>query len=330
MAIRVIKPGAYTTVQDTGRYGYQRYGVPVGGSMDRFAGALANILCGNPWDAALLEISFHGTRLFFDEDHLVAFTGGGARAFTDEGAELPMNRAIFIPQFSVIDTRYHPEGSRLYMALAGGIDVTNVMNSRSSYPPAGVDHQLRDKEIYRTLPVSAWAGKVMAELGGRKVSAAKWGPADPMISYGAGEVRAMKGPEWERFGSARLSGFFAGSFGISRDSDRMGYRLDSLPGTESPALTEPYEMISTAVTKGTVQVVPGGELMVLMSDAQTTGGYPRIAQVIAADLPLLAQKKPGDTIVFREVSAGKAEELYLTQIRDLLRLEKNCKAKYIG
>lgn len=329
MAIRVIKPGAYTTVQDTGRYGHQRYGVPVSGSMDRFAGALANILCGNPWDAALLEISFHGTRLFFDEDHLVAFTGGGARAFTEEGMELPMDRTIFIPQFSVIDIRYHPEGSRLYMAMAGGMDIPVVMGSRSSYPPVGADHQLRDKGIYRTLPASEWAGKVMGQLKGRKVNAAKWGPADAMMAYGSHEVRVMKGPEWDRFSAASRTAFFNGGFIISRDSDRMGYRLESEKGKERPSLREPHDMISTAVTKGTVQVVPGGELMILMSDAQTTGGYPRIAQVIAADLPLLAQKRPGEQILFREVSEAMAEDLYLRQIRDLLRLEKNCKAKYI-
>jgi antagonist of KipI len=330
MAIRVIKPGAFTTVQDTGRYGNQRYGVPVGGSMDRYAGAVANILCGNSWDAGLLEICFHGTRLFFDADHLVAFTGGGARACTDDGDELPINRSIFIPQFSVIDTRYHPSASRLYMAVAGGLDVARVMNSRSSYPPAGVDHQLKDKDIFAVLPASEWAGQVMDQLHGRKVNVAKWGPADHMISYDSDVIRVMKGPEWDRFDAASQAGFFMKGFSISRNSNRMGYRLEADPQAERLSLLEPHEMISTAVTKGTIQVVPGGEPLVLMSDAQTTGGYPRIAQVIAADLPLLAQKKPGDTIVFREVSPEKAEELYLGQIRDLLRLEKNLKAKFIG
>lgn len=329
MAIRVIKPGAFTTVQDTGRYGYQRYGVPVGGSMDRYAGAVANILCGNSWDAALLEISFHGTKLFFDEDHLVSFTGGGARAFTDDGEELPINRSVFIPQFSVIDTRYHPSASRFYMAVAGGINAAKVMNSRSSYPPAGVDHQLKDKDIYAIMPASEWADKVMEQLRCKKVNAAKWGPADHMISYYSNVIRVMRGPEWERFDAASQIDFFRRSFCISRNSDRMGYRLEPDPHAEHLSLREPHEMISTAVTKGTIQVVPGGEPLVLMSDAQTTGGYPRIAQVIAADLPLLAQKKPGDSIVFQEVSPEKAEELYLRQIKDLLRLEKNLKAKFI-
>jgi antagonist of KipI len=329
MGIRIIKPGVFTTVQDTGRYGYQRYGVPVSGSMDRYAGAVANILCGNSWDAALLEIAMHGTKLFFDEDHLVCFTGGGSRACLEEGEELPLNRTIFIPQFTVIDTRYHPVGSRLYMAIGGGIDVEKVMGSRSSYPAAGIDHQLKDKDIFRTMPCSAWACKIMDDLRCRKVNVAKWGPADSMISYSGNEIRVMRGPEWQMFDEASKRAFYKNDYVISRNSNRMGYGLEQVDANEQLVLRAPHEMISTAVTKGTVQVIPQGSPLILMSDAQTTGGYPRIAQVVAADLPLLAQKKPGETVRFVEVSPAKAEELYVVQIKDLLRLEKNLKAKLI-
>jgi antagonist of KipI len=329
MGIRVIKPGAYTSIQDTGRYGYQRYGVPVSGSMDRYAGAVANILCGNTWDSAVLEINFHGTKLFFDEDHLIAFTGGGSRACTENGELLPINRTIFVPQFSVIDTCYHAAASRLYMAIDGGVNVSKVMNSRSSYLPAGVDNQLKDKDIFKTLRSSEWAVKVMDQLRCRKINAAKWGPADSMIAYDNKVIRAMRGPEWDRFNMESQTVFFNSEYGISRTSDRMGYRLDMDQYASPLGLAEPRDMISTAVTKGTVQVVPQGSPLVLMSDAQTTGGYPRIAQVIAADLPLLAQKKPGDNIIFQEVSSEKAEDIYLAQIKDLLRLEKNLKAKFL-
>lgn len=325
MGIRIIKPGPFTTIQDTGRYGFQRYGVPVGGSMDRFAAALAKILCGVSWDAAVLEISFAGTKLFFDEDHLVAFTGGGARAYTEEGEELPLNRTIFIPQFSVIDTRYHPEGSRLYMAIDGGIDVPKVMRSRSTYLPAGINYQLKDKDIYKTLPPSAWAREIMEQMRCKKINAAKWGPKDAMIHYGSTSLRVMQGPEWPMFAEQSHQAFQSKAFVISRASDRMGFRFDQ-PG-EALTLHRPHEMISTAVTKGTVQVIPDGSPLVLMSDAQTTGGYPRIAQVLAADLPILAQKKPGESVSFTMVSDDEAEELYLAQIRELLRLEKNLRTK---
>lgn len=325
MGIRIIKPGPFTTIQDTGRYGYQRYGVPVGGSMDRFAAALAKILCGATWDAAVLEISFAGTKLFFDEDHLVAFTGGGARAYTDDGEELPLNRTIFIPQFSVIDTRYHPDGSRLYMAIDGGIDVPKVMRSRSTYLPAGINYQLKDKDIFKTLPPSTWATEIMEQMRCKKILAAKWGAKDAMIDYASPVLRVMQGPEWQLFSTRAQEIFQAKEFVISRSSDRMGFRFDH-PG-EALRLQGLHEMISTAVTKGTVQVIPDGSPLVLMSDAQTTGGYPRIAQVVAADLPILAQKKPGEAVSFSLVSDDEAEELYLAQIRELLRLEKNLRTK---
>jgi antagonist of KipI len=135
----------------------------------------------------------------------------------------------------------------------------------------------------------------------------------------------MQGPEWPMFSTAARDAFQSKAFVIARASDRMGFRFDH-PG-EALALHSPHEMISTAVTKGTVQVIPDGSPLVLMSDAQTTGGYPRIAQVLAADLPILAQKKPGDALSFVLVSDDDAEELYLAQIRDLLRLEKNLRTK---
>lgn len=325
MGIRIIKPGPFTTIQDTGRYGYQRYGVPVGGSMDRFAAALGKILCGVAWDAAVLEISFAGTKLFFDEDHLVAFTGGGARAYTEEGEELPLNRTIFIPQFTVIDTRYHDVGSRLYMAIDGGIDVPRVMGSRSTYLPAGINYQLKDKDIFKTLPPSAWAKEIMDRMRCKKVNAAKWGPKDAMIHYSSPVLRVMQGPEWPMFSMQAQEVFQSAAFVISRASDRMGFRFEQ--AGEPLTLHAPHEMISTAVTKGTVQVIPDGSPLVLMSDAQTTGGYPRIAQVLAADLPILAQKKPGEAVRFTLVTDEDAEELYLAQIRELLRLEKNLRAK---
>ena len=329
MGIRVIKPGVFTSIQDTGRYGYQRFGVPVSGSMDRYAGAVSNILCGNSWDTAVLEINFHGTKLFFDEEHIISFTGGGARACTEDGELLPINRAIYIPQYSVIDTCYHSSGSRLYMAVAGGIDVPRVMNSRSSYPPAGVNYQLKDKDIFKSLQPSDLARKIMDILRCKKIHAAKWGPADSMIDYTNEFIRAMNGPEWEYFDSKAHSIFFNTPFCISRASDRMGYRLEMKNPTLPLQLSQPHEMISTAVTKGTVQVVSEGSPLILMSDAQTTGGYPRIAQIIAADIPLLAQKKPGESIRFVSVSQEEAEFLYLNQIKDLLRLEKNLKAKFL-
>lgn len=327
MGIRIIKPGPFTTIQDTGRYGFQRYGVPVGGSMDRFAAAMAKILCGTSWDAAVLEISFPGTKLFFDEDHLVSFTGGGAMACTEDGEALPLNRTIFIPQYTVIDTRYHEEGSRLYMGIDGGIDVPAVMGSRSSYPPAGIHYQLKDKDIFKTLPPSAWATQIMELMRGKKIVAARWGPKDAMINYGASEIRVMKGPEWGLFTAAAQENFVSHPFVISRASDRMGFRFDLC--RDDMKLPAPHEMISTAVTKGTVQVIPDGSPVVLMSDAQTTGGYPRIAQVVAADLPILAQKKPGEGVRFVVVTEDEAEDLYLAQIRDLLRMEKNLKAKIL-
>lgn len=211
------------------------------------------------------------------------------------------------------------------MAIDGGIDVPKVMRSRSTYLPAGINYQLKDKDIYKTLPPSAWAREIMEQMRCKKINAAKWGPKDAMIHYGSTSLRVMQGPEWPMFAEQSHQAFQSKAFVISRASDRMGFRFDQ-PG-EALTLHRPHEMISTAVTKGTVQVIPDGSPLVLMSDAQTTGGYPRIAQVLAADLPILAQKKPGESVSFTMVSDDEAEELYLAQIRELLRLEKNLRTK---
>jgi antagonist of KipI len=216
------------------------------------------------------------------------------------------------------------------MAIDGGIDVPTVMNSRSAYGPAGADYQLKDKDIMRTLPPSPWGLKIKEMLKCKKVHAARWWPVDAGMNYYSDVIRVTRGPEWDRFDASSQEAFFHDAFAISRNSDRMGYRLEVQgPLSATLLLKDHSEMISTAVTKGTIQVMHEGSPMVLMSDAQTTGGYPRIAQVIAADLPLLAQKKPGEAFVFEQVSAEKAEELYLRQIKDLLRLEKNLKAKFL-
>jgi antagonist of KipI len=165
------------------------------------------------------------------------------------------------------------------------------------------------------------------------VVVSKWGAIELIEEVETDCIRVMRGHEWEQFNKVSQNKWLNDRFTVSNSSDRMGVRLEGgdlrREQVAGGGLQEAdHEMISTAVTMGTVQVIPDGSPLILMADAQTTGGYPRIAQVIDADLPILAQKRPGDKIRFREVSPLVAEELYINRQEELIRLKRNIRTKF--
>lgn len=323
MSLSIIKTGVYCSVQDQGRWGHQRFGVPVSGCMDKHAASVANLLCGNAYDLALVEFVMHGASIRFDADHLVAFSGGGAIPVAGHH-ELMLHRAIFVPKHTVIDLRYTDKGCRLYMAVAGGIDTPMVMGSRSTYEPAGAGSRLATGD---ELPIGARSDiseRMIGKMVIKGVTVAKWGAVELLEEMDTDCIRVLRGEEWAQFSEPSKKKWLSGYFQITQASDRMGYTLSG----ETLSLTDRKEMISTAVSTGTVQVVPDGSPLLLMADAQTTGGYPRIAQVIDTDISTCAQKRPGDKIRFREVSEAVAHELYLSRIEERKRLEKTIRVKF--
>jgi antagonist of KipI len=320
MSIRIRKTGILSSLQDCGRIGFRRYGVPVSGSMDQHAAAVANLLAGNHREEAVIEITLHGMQVEFLQDSLVAFTGSGSRPYLGARA-IDINKAVWILKGSVIDFRYHESGCRLYMAIAGGWMADKIMNSRSCFPPAGAGKIIAVGDyLYGGRP-SHRAVKIVGQMDTSAVSMSGWG-------YGVQEkatdvVRVMKGHEWEEFTAASHENWMNSRYTVTTSSNRMGYRLSG----NALQLKHQKEMISSAVVMGAVQVTPDGNPLILLSDAQTTGGYPRIAQVIDVDFSILAQKRPGDKISFLLVNPDIAESLYILNDEQLSRLEKTIESK---
>lgn len=315
--ISVLQPGLLTTVQDLGRFGYQKYGVVVGGALDRFAARVVNAIVGNDENAAVLEMAQLGPELRFEQDALIAWTGADFAAQID-GEPLPSDRAVCVRAGETIAFGVARSGLRAWLAVAGGIDVPLVLGSRTTYRRGGFGgfegRPLRAGDAMRCGDASAWARRY--QRGAPRVSA--WSVRSPTLGKPApaGAVRAMRGPEWDWFGAEAQRLFFGTEWTATKDADRMGVRL---AGPALPQCTE-REMISEGVVDGVVQVPAGGAPIVLLPSRQTVGGYPRIAVVATADLGRLAQLAPGRTIRFEEITVSEAQGLYLARERDLNRV----------
>lgn len=309
--MKVLAAGLLTTVQDLGRVGFAKQGVSPSGAMDGNALRAANLLVGNDEGAACLEMTSGGVRLEFRKRALIAVCGADLSPAIS-GVGLPSWRAIYVLDGSVVEFGDARRGWRAYFAVAGGIDVPEVMGSRSTYLRAGVGglegRPLRAGDLLARGRPGAAAERSMLDsrqrLGPLPFALTDFVSADPERLYRSGPIRFVSGPHWDLMDEADRKAFVTESFEISTRSDRMGYRLS---GRELRS-AKGAELISTAVLTGTVQVPPGGEPIVLLADRQTTGGYPMVAQVITADLGAVAQLRPGNKIRFTEVTIDEAHE----------------------
>ncbi|UOQ97759.1 biotin-dependent carboxyltransferase family protein [Hymenobacter sp. 5317J-9] len=327
MSISILRPGLLTTVQDLGRHGYQKDGILVSGATDAVSLRVANLLVGNTEDAAGLEITLLGPRLRFDADHLIALTGAHLSPTLD-GQPVGLNRPVWVAAGTELAFGTAVAGSRSYLAVAGGLAVAPVLGSRSTYLRAGFGglegRALRAGDHLPCAAPSATGRQLMAALAAAAASAtwaqARWapGPALCPVPRASPVVRAVVGPEYGQFSVESQQAFWQQPFTVTPEADRMGYRL------QGPTLTRhtAAELLSSAVTFGTVQVPAGGQPILLMADHQTTGGYPRLAQVITADFSVLAQLRPGQTVRFAEVALAEAQALYLAQERRLRALRQ--------
>jgi antagonist of KipI len=310
----IIGAGLQTTVQDLGRPAQQRAAVPAGGAMDRLACRAANLLVGNAEAAAVLETTLIGPTIRFDEETLIALAGGDLGA-TIDGNPVPNWHPVLVAMGAVLRFAQPQLGCRAYIAIAGGIDVPLVFESRSTYLRAsfgGLEGRaLRAGDSLHSLPPGPTARAMIAQLTASGTRVARWSLGATVRPHYSDKpvVRILEGAHTGLLAADALARLTEGSFRISASSDRMGYRLDGV----SLELSAPTELLSEGVAFGTVQLPPGGAPIVLMADRQTTGGYPRIAEVASVDLPLIAQLKPGDTVRFRFISLGEAQRLYLAQ-----------------
>lgn len=324
MGFEVMKPGLLSTLQDEGRYGYRKHGVIVAGPMDRFAHRAANLLVANGPEAATLEMTLRGHVLIAQSDMMLAICGADMDAEVD-GVSAPLWRPFILRKGSELHIRYAAHGCRAYLAVHGGFKADYVLGSRSTYQRAGMGgyegRALRAGDVLE-VENDGLASQLMncVELQSKSVS--------PMIRPDYRDnpvIRIVRGKEASLFTANSWLRLLSQSFLVTSQSDRMGYRLSSEPKLELEADLS-YEMISEAVVGGTLQVPPSGQPILLMADCQTTGGYPRIGHVITADLPLVAQVKPGGKLYFKEVTHREAQEQLLLQAMDLKLLEAGVKA----
>jgi len=311
MEITVHRAGQATSIQDLGRAGHRADGVPSSGAMDPMAARIANLLVGNPESAAVIEFAFTGPELEFGADTLIAV--GGVRCESLNAWQPIRVRAGERIRFGAC-----VEGVYGCIAVAGGIDAREVLGSRSTYLRGGFGGQdgrcLRDGDKLR--------GGDPSESFLASTDIAHWRiDARILPAYSRSpHVRAIRGAHAAEFAQP----FFDRDFAVSPQSDRMGMRLSG----GKLARSDGRDLLSMAVAPGTVQVPPDGEPLVLMADAQTIGGYPQIAHVVAVDLPLIAQVRPGDTVRFVEYSLEEAHRLSHVREHALALLRQGLALKF--
>jgi len=322
MSITVLAPGVLTTVQDTGRSGHAASGVGRAGAMDAVALRLANILVGNVENAAALEITLRGPRLRFAADALIALTGAELEA-SCAGAALPVWRPVALRAGSELLLGGMRSGARAYLAIAGGIGTPPLLGSRSIDVNAALGRALAAGD---TLPCASAPTSVAPSLW-RKLRttntpacAAKWAlDATPWFDISPAPLAALRGAHFDHLEPASQRALFEATLRISADSNRVGYRLEGA----AFALREQIELVSEGTVPGTLQLPPAGHPIVLLAEAPTIGGYPRIAQIAAVELPRLAQRRPGDSVRLAEVSLKEAQTRYLARERALAALARN-------
>lgn len=303
MAIKVLVPGPLTTVQDTGRFGYQQFGMPCSGVMDPEAYKKANRLVGNEKGEAVLEFTLLGGMYLFDQDALIALSGADMDP-TVNGTPVPMNRPLLVKAGSTLFLGPARSGCRTYLAAAGGILVPSVMGSRSTNLRCGIGgfegRALQKGDVLMLSPQNPNAPNTIAadlerNLEGQTECPSEF-PVHPVYPSCI-TLRVIEGPQADYFTEKGLYTFYSGVYTMTEESDRMGCRMEG-PSIESIHGTD---IISDGIVFGSIQVTPAGLPIVLMADRQTTGGYAKIATVCYSDLPLLAQCRPGASIRFQKM-----------------------------
>jgi len=308
MGFRVVQGGLLTTVQDSGRTGFQSQGFSVGGVMDTRAFRIANILAGNAENEAALEFALTGPELEFTSPAVIAVTGGDYMPEIS-GKAVPMYAALRVGPGDVLKFGGARRGNWGYIAFSGGLKVPEVMGSFSTSLRCGIGgfqgRKLRtgDELATRTDRSSP------PFLRFRKI---------PVPEEDSGEIRVVMGPQDGMFTSLGIETFLNSEYTVTAGMDRMGYRLEG-PAVE---LKNTADIISDGIALGAIQISSAGKPIVLMADRQTTGGYAKIATVISVDLPRLVQKRPDQMIRFRAVSVQEAQKLVLREARELVWLRK--------
>ena len=300
MSVKVIIPGALTTVQDAGRYGYQSSGIQTSGVMDHKAYEEANALVGNTGGEAVLEATLFGGVMEVTADTVAAVTGADMEPKVNN-VPCGMNRPVLLRAGDTLSLDMAKSGCRSYIAFAGGVDVPVVLGSRSTNMKCRMGgYEGRPLQTGDAFETGLWgeeAAERYEEVRDRSFPAEAY--TSPI------EVRVIEGPQAEYFTEKGKETFYSARYTISDQSDRMGYRLEG----EAIESVDGTDIISDGIAFGAVQVPASGRPIVLLADRQTTGGYAKIATVCSFDIPRLVQGKPGDTVCFRRISLEEAQRI---------------------
>ena len=302
MNVTVIKPGLLSSLQDAGRSGHAALGVGRAGAMDPPAWQLANALVGNVGSEAAIECTLTGPSLRFEQAAVIALTGAPITARVGERS-VPMWTTFHLAAGSVLHLGGMVSGCRSYLAVRGGFDVPTLLGSRSSDLHARIGYDrgraLRAGDV---LPVGT-AAALPGFTAGYDVQQLDWSlDPQPWFDFAQRPLALLCGSHWSQLDAASQQLLFSGKFSLSKDSNRTASRLDG----HMLQLRAPLELISEAALPGTVQLPPSGQPIALLAEAPVTGGYPRIGQIAMVDLPRLAQRRPGDTVCFRETTLDEA------------------------
>lgn len=308
MTIEIKSPGVHATIQDLGRMGAQKYGIPVSGAMDTFALRVANLLVQNEQEEACLEVMFYGTSVTFINDHLISITGADLQP-TIDGHSAHMWRPIFVKKGSTLRFKGAKRGCFSYLAVAGGCNVPIEIGSKSTYTRAriggieGRTLQTGDNIQTGTCSEKNTEMKRVSLLANDHPA---WYVNQELVYEWNQRVniRIVKGSEFSAFTEDSTDALTSETFTLTTQADRMGYTFDGTKLEKKKA----EELLSEGVTYGTIQVPTSGKPIILMADRQTTGGYFKIGQVISADLSKLAQLQPGTEVTFELVSVQEAEK----------------------
>lgn len=319
MSLRVVKQGHLSALQDAGRYGYQYLGINPGGAMDLAAARVANLLVGNDGREAVIELHYPASSFLFNEDALIAFSGADFSA-TINDQPVPLNTPVVVSKYSVLQFLKYISGRCCYLAVRDSFEIPKWLNSYSTNLRAkagGYEGRFLKKDdtvLFRK------KNHYSSLLNGKDFIVLPW-HSDVSFLYSTNTLfRICTGAEYDQLSASGKEALLSSNYVITPQSDRMGYRMKG----ESLQMESTKEMISTAVSRGTIQLLPDGQLIILMADHQTTGGYPRVGHVISADLPALSQLGPNRSLKFQMISYEAAEDLWLYQRHQLQILQSAC------
>ncbi len=305
----IRKPGVLTTIQDSGRYGFQQYGISPSGAVDLFAMRIANLLVGNLPGEAVIEATMAGPELEALQDTWISICGGNLSPSIN-GNKASMWKALPLKKGDVLSFGQPTNGIRAYIAMAGGIAAEEVLGSKSTYIKGGIGG-IEGRPLKKGDSIHVRETPVKPAFK-RSLHVAE------IPSYGRDiTLRIIPGPHTSSFSDKAVETFFFSRYEVTPESDRMGCRLS---GPEV-APEDGADILSDAVPFGGIQVPADGQPIIMLSDRQTTGGYTRIGTVISVDIPLIAQAAPGSSITFQRITVMEAQKLYLQERKLLKQLE---------